>query len=382
MKVVFPYIAQPHHIPHSFPLAAELASRPDFEVHIACTTDAQEKMVRRLLPLYPQARLQIDRLRIDLLGKLLQYRSEEGVPRKSYTLISNRSYFKAFDAAVVAERTSLVLRKLRLPRLRLIWTNHGAPGRAITYAPDIHLFDFVLLAGVTQAQRLLAEGQIRPGHYHSGCYAKFDLVSRLDAAPPPLFAERRPTVLYSPHFDPELSSWPKLGFAVLDHFAASPDYNLIFAPHIRLFDHHREDLHRQLDPYRKLPNLCIDTGSDRSIDMTYTQAADIYLGDVSSQICEFLVRPRPCIFLNAHQADWRTSPDYLFWHTGPVLEQVSELPSALARAQPEHGRWLQAQRDFFSDTFSTRFDAEGKAEIGNSAAAGAAAIADFLQRPA
>lgn len=70
-------------------------------------------------------------------------------------------------------------------------------------------------------------------------------------------------------------------------------------PLLRLFDHHREDLHRQLDPYPKLPNLHIDIGSDCSIDMTHTEAADIYLGEVSSQICEFLVRPRPCIFLSA-----------------------------------------------------------------------------------
>lgn len=29
--------------------------------------------------------------------------------------------------------------------------------------------------------------------------------------------------------------------------------------------------------------------------MTYTPAADIYLGDVSSQSYEFLLDPRPCL---------------------------------------------------------------------------------------
>lgn len=381
MKIVFPYIAQPHQIPHSFPLAAELASRPGFTIHIACTTDAQETLVRQLLPLYPQARLQIDRLKVNSIGRWLQDRSDEGVPPKSFTLATNRSYFKSFDAAVVPERTSLVLRKLGLPKLRLIWTNHGAPGRAITYADDIRHFDFVLLAGVTQMQRMLAQGTVRPGHYHTGCYAKFGLVQRLDARPPHLFDEARTTVLYNPHFSAGLGSWPKLGFEVLDFFAASPDYNLIFAPHIRLFDHHKAELHQQLDRYRNIPHIRIDIGSTRSIDMSYTQAADIYLGDVSSQVCEFLLRPRPCIFLNAHHVDWQHSPDYLFWHMGPVLTDVGALPAALARAQVEHSYWRAAQRNYFSDCFSTRFRDDGTAEIGDSAVAGANAIADFLQRP-
>ncbi len=380
MKIVFPYIAQAHQIPHSFPLAAELASRPGYTVHIACTTNAQEIFVRQLLPLYPKARLQIDRLKVNAIGRWLQARSAEGVPPKGFMLVSNRSYFKAFDAAVVPERTSLLLRRLGLPKLKLIYGQHGPPGRAITYAPDIRRFDFVMVPGKTQLQRYLNEGLVRPGHYHTGCYPKFDLVRRLDMQAPRLFEQARPTVLYNPHFLATLSSWPKLGFELLDFFAASRDYNLIFAPHIRLFDHQRASLHRALDRYRNLPHLLIDTGSTRSIDMTYTHAADIYLGDVSSQVCEFLLRPRPCVFLDAHGVDWRDSPDYPFWQVGPVLRDLDALPAALARATAEHGQWLAAQRAFVCDSFSTHFDAEGRAAVGDSVVAGADAIADFLQR--
>ena len=39
--------------------------------------------------------------------------------------------------------------------------------------------------------------------------------------------------------------------------------------------------------------------------MAYTQRADIYLGDVSSQVYEFLLNPRPCVFLNPRRFDWR-----------------------------------------------------------------------------
>lgn len=380
MKIVFPYIAQPHQIPHSFPLAAALSLRANLQVHIACTTDAQEALVRRLAALYPTARLHIDRLRVNGMARFLNLFLREGVPPKKFVLATNRSYFKQFAAAVVPERTSLLLRKLGLRALKLIYTQHGPPGRAITYAHDIANFDFVMVPGKSQQQRMLAEGLIRPGHFHAGCYAKFDLVARLDAQPPKLFAEQRTTVLYNPHFLASLSSWPKIGFEVLDFFASSRDYNLIFAPHIRLFDHHKTALHQQLDRYRNIPHIRIDTGSSHSIDMSYTQAADLYLGDVSSQVCEFLVRPRPCIFLNAHGVDWRDSPDYLFWHMGPVLATLTALPAALAGAQAQHPHWLATQRAYFSDCFSTHFDSEGRAAIGDSTPAGADAIAAYLQR--
>lgn len=382
MKIVFPYIAQTHQIPHSFPLAAELAARSDFEVHIACSTDAQETLVRRLAALYPEAKLTIDRLWVSWLARRLKHVFDEGLPPKGLVLISNRRYFSQFAAAIVPERTSLWLRKVRLAALKLVYTQHGPPGRAITYAPDISRFDYVLVPGVTQAERFLREGLVRPGAYHTGCYPKFDLVKRLRRARLHLFAEPRPTVLYNPHFLAELSSWPTMGLQVLDFFAKSPDYNLIFAPHIRLFDHQKKSLHAALDPYRGLPHVHIDTGSDHSIDMSYTEAAEIYLGDVSSQVIEFLVRPRPCVFLDAHGADWQQSPDYLFWHMGPVLKRLAELPAALASAQATHPRWRPAQERYFSDCFSTRFDAQGRAEIGDSVVAGANAIAAFLQRSA
>lgn len=376
MKVVFPYIAQTHQIPHSLPIAAELAmQRPGWTVRMVCSTDAQERVVRRLLALYPQARLQIDRFRIGPLTRLHQRLVRAGTPAKMLTLIGNRSYFRDFDAVVVPERTSLVLRRLHLPALQLIWTNHGAPGRAITYADDLVEFDFVLLTGEQQAARMRKQGTLREGRYHTGTYAKFDLVARLDARRQRLFANDRPTVLYNPHFESGLSSWPRDGLKVLDHFAASRKWNLIFAPHIRLFDRHDPDALARLEKYRSIPHMLIDTGSDASIDMTYTQGADIYLGDVSSQVCEFMVRPRPCVFINSHGADWQNNPDYLFWELGPVIDDAGVLESALSNAVATHQQWVERQRAYFRTTFDAEPDA-----IGHSAAVGARAIAAFLER--
>ena len=62
--------------------------------------------------------------------------------------------------------------------------------------------------------------------------------------------------------------------------------------------------------------VIIDLGSERSLDMTYSRAADIYAGDVSSQVYEFLDRPKPCVFLNAHGIEWRDNPNFPNWDLG------------------------------------------------------------------
>ena len=65
---------------------------------------------------------------------------------------------------------------------------------------------------------------------------------------------------------------------------------------------------------------------------TYTQAADVYIGDASSQVYEFIRKPRPCIFLNLDRIDWRSNPAYAHWNLGQVIESIDDLPAALARA--------------------------------------------------
>src|SRR3546814_12487892 len=93
---------------------------------------------------------------------------------KSYALLLSRNYFSGFDAVVTPERTSLFLKKLRLPNTRLIWTRHGAGDRELGFADDIGSFDFVLLAGRKNEQRLHERQLLRRGDYASGADANID----------------------------------------------------------------------------------------------------------------------------------------------------------------------------------------------------------------
>jgi len=181
----------------------------------------------------------------------------------------------------------------------------------------------------------------------------------------------RPVVLYNPHVSPHLSSWYAMGRQVLDWFVRHDEYQLLFAPHVMLFERRfvltidklRIDLPGSIaDRYRRAPNIHVDLGSRASTDMTYTSRADIYLGDVSSQFYEFIARPRPCVFLDAHGVDWKNDTNFAQWRAGPVIGDVADLGPALLDAQarqeavygPEQERLFNYSFDLTAEASSMR----------------------------
>jgi len=148
-----------------------------------------------------------------------------------------------------------------------------------------------------------------------------------------------------------LSSWPGEGLAVLERFAADPRYNLIFAPHIRLFEGADPKDVPSLAPFLDCPSIHLDLGSRAAIDMTYTRMADVYLGDASSKIYEFLRVRRPCLFLNTHHAEWRGDESYHHWLFGPVVEALTDIVGAIDVARESHPGYLPLQEEGFRNTF-------------------------------
>ena len=371
--ILFPYIAQPHQEFHSLPVALEMARLyKDVRVHIASLTDERAERLHQLSRLYPESSVTFDTL---AMPRWIRNHIKQHGPTplsKMAVLFLNRNYFNKFQAIVIPERTSLYLRKMGVHNPRLIWTRHGAGDRAIGFTNDVRKFDYILMAGHKVEERLLHAGTLRKGHYATGIYAKFDMVRRLHVQARPLFNNGRPTVLYNPHFSRSLSSWPRFGMKLLEYFARQGKYNLIFAPHYRLFDTNRAKSMEILVPFTRSPHMIIDLGSDKSVDMTYTMAADLYLGDVSSQVSEFLIKPRPCLFLNAHRTAWRGDPNYENWTLGPVLENVETAGNDLDNAFLSHANFLDRQKEYIHDTFGFEPPAD-------TAAKGAKSIIDFLR---
>lgn len=346
-QVCFLFIAQRHQMLHGVSLAVELARSGMVDVHVAVATRGHYDYLQRLVRSLGGARMTYHRLWPEDALPL----KRRSIPPKAAVLALNLPLLRRFDVIVTPERTSLMLKTMGLRRQLFVHTDHGAGDRAVGYEPRIAQFDLVLLAGEKQRERMGAAGLIREGDYAVVGYPKFDVVDRLNPELPVLFAQKRPTVLYNPHFSETLSSWPEHGMEVLEQFAASPDYNLIFAPHVRLFDGAPQKVRRALEAFAGHSNIHVDLGGERACDMTYTRMADVYLGDVSSQVYEFLREPRPCLFIDAQGVDWRGDENYAHWAFGPVVRSARDICEAVTDARIDHPAYKTAQVRGFSHTF-------------------------------
>lgn len=353
---------QTHQIAHSLPIALELARSGQAEITLAVTEDTIERHIRAIAGAMPE-RCRLLRLDLRSTGsKLLKSAFDGLIPaRKLLVYGDNLDFFRGFEALVVSEKTSLLLKtRYGLDRLKLIHTRHGAGDRAIGFDAKSALFDLVLVAGPKIARRLETDAGVDPARIRVVGYSKFDLCSGNRAELP--FADpNRPVVLYNPHPSPRLSSWYRMGEAVLEAFHRSDKFNFIFAPHVMMFARKwtvtiSPPAIRRMSPpaarFAEAPNMLIDLGSSSSTDMTYTNMADVYIGDVSSQVYEFLYRPRPCLFLDAHATRWQGNPDYKHWRAGPVVGPGTDILTAAERTIATHPNYLPVQREMLADTFS------------------------------
>jgi hypothetical protein len=351
-RVAFLFNAQLHQVLHGATIADELAKRGDVDVdvlspswdHLACVADI----------VGPASYVRLQQIG-GPLGAVLAWATGSVIPPKLFTLLHAARTLNRYDAIVLPERTSTILRWLGVGRPKLIHIDHGAGDREAGFDRRIAKFDFALVAGQKQRRRMLAEGLIRPDAHAAVGYPKFDAADRLRDRTWCPFAEARPIILYNPHFSRSLGSWETHGRALVAQLAASGLFNLIVAPHIRMCDSRRRraSMEAALAPFADLPNVHVDLGSRRSIDMTYTSMADAYIGDVSSQVYEFLRRPRPCLFLNAGKHAWEGDPNFRHWEYGPVCGGSDNWTAEVHAAIQSHEAYRSAQELGFAETFES-----------------------------
>lgn len=359
MKIAFLYNHDTiHQIPHTVPVAAALARR-GVAVHVLTSSALQAETVRRLLP--PGLPVVFRDLTLGWASRAADRVLRHVAPFKRIAILrTHAASLRAYDALVVPETTTTLLRtRFGISDLPLIYIPHGAGDGAAGFQPVTRQFDLVLLSGEKVRDRMRAAGLVRDGGHAVIGYPKFDLM--LGRTPERFFDNDLPTVLYNPHFNPHISSWYPFGRAVLDWFAQDPRYNLIFAPHVMLFQRlmHTSLIHRRMGwrgglprALQDHPRIRIDTGSRRSIDMSYVRAADLYLGDASSQIYEWISRPRPAVFFNTGGPERAESPDFRHWALGQVIQGMGALPQALERGLAAPAAWADTQAAAFRETFS------------------------------
>jgi len=347
IRLVIPLTGGMHQALHLLPVAVALQRR-GHRVRILPLTVESRSFTERMLARYGESGIAVAPLGPGPLERLAARLTGRRRPRKTLRLIENLAALRGADAVIVTESTTAKLRRLGLLRGPIIHIQHGAGDRAVGDKERTARYDFQIVAGAKDRARFLAAGAA-PDRVAACGYIKLAGVAAACPAPPRLFANGQPAVLYNPHFSKALGSF-EIASALIDAFAARGDLNLIVAPHIRLAE--------RLSPADRLrieasaaPNILVDLGSEASCDMSYTRAADIYLGDVSSQIYEFETQPRPAVFIDSASSNWRGNPNFAMWAMGEV---VPADPGAIMRAidaAPErHAAYVAEQRRLVGDS--------------------------------
>lgn len=325
-EIAFLAISQAHQYLHWLPAALRLAANPDVRVTVLVSSEASQAFIRSY---DSEKRLRIERLWAPSIRPHGLFTPPLRVP----VLLLNARQISRYSTIVTTEVTSSVLRRWPGFSSTMIHLKHGAGDREGGYNPKHARFDLTLVNGLKDKQRLIERGLTTNDNCHVVGYAKFELIRPLLE---PLFADGAPIALYNPHFDKDVGTWIRHGRKIVKAMEGIGGWNFVVAPHVKT---------RSGSTIRSnASNIMVDRGSTRSIDMTYTQAADIYIGDASSQVYEFIRTPRPCIFLNLDRIDWRSKPAYAHWQLGQVVECVDELAGALARARSLQPRFEAAQR--------------------------------------
>ncbi len=377
MKIGFLLLRNLHHIYHIAPIAYELSRRNDVEIIIFTSFPRSIKFLSKLNSMFPDHNCNIKILQQSLIRKIISTNfKRRPFPRAKNVIRNNMDLLLSLDAIVSPDfYTDFLIQRLKryrnIKKPKFIFTFHGAGDRAFGFRDELKIYDFLLLSGEKVKNRLQDKNILTDKNWKIIGYPKFDIANNTKGKLNHLFKNQNTAILYNPHFQKNLSSWPLWGLKILEKFYNNNNYNLIFSPHIALFE--KKQLFKEIpQKYFEANNIYIDTGSDRCADMTYTNTADIYMGDASSQAYEFIYKPRPCIFLNTHNAEWKNNKNYQHWNLGKVINHFDQLIPAIESASEDFPAFQDIQKKQFKETFDMQNDV-------TSSKRGADAILEYLK---
>lgn len=276
------------------------------------------------------------------------------LPAKLPMLVRLAPHLARTHVVVCAEQTSLWLPATLPMATRFVKVPHGA-GSLMRRDDRRRRAAWQTLVPSPRERAALADVGVDPDRIIVTGYAKTEFVHRTPSTT--LFGQPRPIILYNPHWQRHRSSWWRWGPEVIRKVVASNRYNLIFAPHQRLVER-VDNILPLCEELSANPSVHCDFSTFATVDGSYTAAADIYLGDTSSQVIEFLARPRPTVFLDAQDIDWRGDQAHDMWLSGEVVTDVDQLLDALERAPHQHARYAAQQHHLTSELLGP---ADGKA---------------------
>ena len=331
-KFIFLYLYGLHQLYHSAMIAMELGviTEKNDVLCLSCNPE-HTKILKQIKSFYPATKTEIVELAQPFRYKYLNLKKKL-YPSVNAMVKRATKYLKEADFIITTSHsTPKMLKKFNITKPKIIYQYHGCGDRKYGFDPGFKQFDFMLLPGKYHQARLMEEKIISENHTKVIGWPKFDYSGM--AGETKLFNNDNPTFLYTPHWKVELTSYNKFAEKILKYFSDNPQYNLIFAPHL-LIKHWKTAYNYNINfGHFNSDNIRIDYGSDFSTNGAYLKFSDIYIGDVSSMVFEFIaMKLRPCIFLNAHNITWKNNADYRFWEYGQVVDDLEQFDNVVNKS--------------------------------------------------
>ncbi len=371
-KIGFVYFEQIYHIHHFIGIANELSKQSDTIVDIL-TYKNEHKYLFKILNLLNAKNINVKQLNTRVDRIVIEKIKKRIIPSSLFLYKKNKKNLLTYDALIFTDLNADYLIKKKGSNLlpKFIFVFHGAGDGSYIFQEKLNNFDLLLIQGENFKNRLKKNNILKSSRKIIG-YPKFDVVKK-ELSGKQLFKNDAITVIYNPHFNKEITSWHIDGKNVLDFFYKNKEYNLIFIPHLKLFKEKGISENPNIDKkYYEADNIIIDIDSANLVNMTYTFHADIYIGDVSSQVYEFIIKPRPCIFINSHKIAWHTHKNYYLWNLGQVIENTINLNETIQKAIQQQEKFEGNQKKLFEYNFDIQTDK-------TSSLRGSEAIIDFLE---
>lgn len=315
-RVLFLYRPGIHHLFHSLYIAIELSKiQNEYEVCILNTGLDMHKIIK------------VEIAKLDAKINYINRSTLFTVLSKAYTNIIklNKKILRKSDVILTASYgIPRYLQQYKLCDSFVIFTRHGVGDRAFTFHKDLYEYDCVFIPSkkmYDQFKELSILEKLKS--YLQIDYCKFDYLFYNPKEKLNIFNNDLPVILYNPHYNKKISSFYRDAEKIVNTILESKKYNIILSPHPLInkwYFLERIKLH-----FPKSERLFKDWSSIHKVNFDYMKIADIYLGDVSSSIYEWLYFNKPMIFYNSHNVDWKKNPYYRFWNLGYVVNNIEEL---------------------------------------------------------
>ena len=333
-SVIFLFINGPHHVYHLIMPALRFAeTNVDFDIKIISGNPRNTEIITKSAKEHSISDFELIDIPLPFRYKLNNYKDKLYPP--VYTRIKKITNILSNASAIISTSHELPghMREYKIEGPILFYLYHGTGTRAYGFESKLNMFDHIFIPGKYHLKRLRKELSLPEEKMILAGKPKLDWLRDKSYNEKRIFNNDRPIVYYNPHWDMQLSSYLKWRKFILDFFSENKDYNLIFSPHI-LVKHLSKKAGYEIEHSEiNFDNIKIDYDSERCVDGTYNSIADIYVGDVSSMVTEWvMLRPRPCIFINAHQIHWMGNEDYHFWKCGSVINEFEKFPGLIYRS--------------------------------------------------